>query len=75
MQSIGMITNTADANNEFTDGDGASGIESTLIPSAWLNVIQRELIAVIEAAGLTPDATNDKQLLTALQTLFSAKTS
>ncbi len=49
-------------------------MESTLLPAAWFNTIQRELIAIVTAAGLTPDPTNDAQLLAALKILFTAKT-
>lgn len=73
MQKIGSLTDTADVNGEFTDGEGASGIESTLLPAAWFNTIQRELVAIVEAAGLTPDPKNDKQLIAALKILFAAK--
>ena len=34
---------------------------------AWLNTIQRELINVISAAGLTLNSSNDAQLLAALK--------
>ncbi|ARF52795.1 hypothetical protein [Pantoea stewartii] len=74
MQKIGSVTDTADQNGEFTDGSGASAVESTLLPAAWFNTIQRELIAIVTAAGLTPDPTNDAQLLAALKILFTAKT-
>jgi len=73
MQKISSITDTADANGEFTDGNGASAVQSTLLPAAWFNTIQRELVAVVEAAGLTLDPNDDTQLLTALKALFTAK--
>lgn len=72
MQKISAITDTADANGEFTDGDGASAVQSTLLPAAWFNTIQRELVAIVEAAGMTLDPTDDTQLLAALKVLFTA---
>ncbi len=74
MQKISSITDTADSSDEFTDGDGASAVESTVLPAAWFNTIQRELVAVVEAAGLTLDPTDDTQLLAALKILFTANT-
>lgn len=73
MQKIGSLTDTADVNGEFTDGNGASAIESTLLPAAWFNTLQRELIAVIEAAGMEPDPADDNQLIAALKILFAPK--
>lgn len=72
MQKISSLTDTADTNGEFTDGSGASGVEATLLPAAWFNTIQRELVAVIEGAGLTLDASDDTQLLQAIKALISA---
>jgi len=73
MQKIGSLTDTADANDEFTDGSGASGVQSTLLPAAWFNTLQREIIAVIEAAGMEPDPADDNQLIAALKILFASK--
>lgn len=67
MQKIGNITSTADANGEWTNGNVAAGAVPTLLDAAWLNTIQRELINVISAAGLTLDPSNDAQLLAALK--------
>ncbi|GKV88219.1 Ig-like domain-containing protein [Pectobacterium carotovorum] len=62
MRKISRITNTADANNEFTDGIVAAGVQPTILPAGWFNVIQRELVAVVEGAGLSLDDNNDKQI-------------
>ncbi len=67
MQKIGNITSTADANGEWTNGNVAAGTAPTILDAAWLNTIQRELIAVISAAGLTLNPSNDAQLLAALK--------
>ena len=69
MQKIGQSTDTANADDEFTEGSAAGGIAATLLRAAWLNTIQRELAAVVEGAGLGLDATNDAQLLAAIQKL------
>lgn len=54
------------SNNEFTDGDPGLGILATVLWSKWLNTIQRELVAVVEAFGITLDDANDAQLLEAI---------
>ena len=67
MQKIGNITPTANANGEWTNGNVAAGTAPTILDAAWLNTVQRELINVITAAGLTLDPNNDAQLLAALK--------
>ncbi|RUR94693.1 hypothetical protein PB16LOC_00990 [Pectobacterium versatile] len=62
MRKINKITNTANSDNEFTDGVVAAGIQPTILPAGWFNVIQRELVAVVEGAGLSLDDNNDKQI-------------
>jgi hypothetical protein len=62
----------ATAENEFTDGDTASGIEATELWAKWFNTVQRELIAFLTASGLTPSDTNDGQVLQAVQSFLSA---
>lgn len=70
MQKIGNITSTADANGEWTNGNVAAGTAPTLIDAAWLNTIQRELINIISAAGITIDPSNDSQVIAAQKKLF-----
>ncbi|MER0046496.1 tail fiber protein [Pectobacterium odoriferum] len=62
MRKINKITNTANSDNEFTDGVVAAGIQPTILPADWFNVIQRELVAVVEGAGVSLDDNNDKQV-------------
>ncbi|AYH09434.1 phage tail protein [Pectobacterium parmentieri] len=62
MRTINKITSTANSDNEFTDGVVAAGIQPTILPADWFNVIQRELVAVVEGAGLALDDNNDKQI-------------
>lgn len=69
MQKIGASTNTANPSGEFTEGNPAAGIAATLLKAQWLNAIQRELVRVVEAAGLTLDAADDSQILKAIQTI------
>lgn len=71
MQKIGDITDTADGNGEFTDGNVAGNVQPTELMAAWFNSVQREIIAVLAAAGIAPDKTNDKQLSEAIQAILS----
>ncbi len=72
MQKIGDIPNTrADSNGEFTDGNVAGGVPPTILPAAWFNTIQRELISVLSAAGITPDSNKFDQVLTAVSKLIT----
>ncbi|PQQ22255.1 hypothetical protein C6H66_24335 [Photorhabdus hindustanensis] len=67
MQKIGDITNTADKNGEFTNGNVAAGIAPTLLDAGWFNTIQRELINAIQGAGIKLDNKNDSQLFAAIK--------
>lgn len=70
MRKIGDITSTATAAGEFTNGSVATGVSPTILDAAWFNSVQRELIAVLTAASLTPDSSNDDQLLASMKALF-----
>ncbi|OVZ81331.1 hypothetical protein [Yersinia kristensenii] len=72
MQKIGSIPNTrADSNGEFTDGNVAGGVPPTILPAEWFNTIQRELINILAAAGITPDSKKFDQMALAISTLVS----
>ncbi len=64
---------SATGENEFTDGDSASGILATEVWSKWLNMMQRELVAICAAAGITLDDANDAQVLEAIGKLMAVK--
>jgi hypothetical protein len=59
--SVGLV------DGQFVDENPVAGTPGSLIPSAWGNAVTLELLAVIEAAGLTPDEDNLAQLLQALR--------
>jgi len=71
MRKISDITPTATAEGEFTEGSVATGIAPTILPAEWFNVIQRELVNVVLAAGLKLDPENDKQVLAAVKKMFA----
>ncbi|WP_051014755.1 glycine-rich domain-containing protein [Teichococcus cervicalis] len=51
----------------YRDRNWAAGEEGTSLMAADRNAVQEEILAVIEAAGLTPSASNLAQLLAALR--------
>ncbi|EGJ50261.1 gp53-like domain-containing protein [Desulfocurvibacter africanus] len=53
----------------YVDGNPAAGIQGSAVPAAAIEHPQREIAAVIEAAGLTPDAEDLTQLQQAIQAL------
>lgn len=53
----------------FVDENPATGQPGSRIPAAWGNSVTRELLNVIEAAGLEPDDAKTDQLLQAIRTL------
>ncbi|CFV26502.1 tail fiber protein [Yersinia enterocolitica] len=72
MQKIGNIPNTrADNNGEFTDGNVAGGVPPTILPAEWFNTIQRELISILSAAGITPDSNKFDQVSKAVSKLIT----
>lgn len=73
MLKIGDLTDTADSNGEFTDGNVAGNVLPTELMGGWFTTVQRELIAVLTAAEILPDKTNDAQVIAALKSLFLAK--
>ncbi len=69
MQKISSSTSTATPGGEFTEGSPAGGVPATLITAEWLNSVQRELLAVLAAAGVPLDESNNAQLVVALSKL------
>lgn len=60
----------ATPSGEFQPADPVSGAAATRVSYEWFNAVQRELINVITAGGLTPSKANDAQLLAAIQELI-----
>lgn len=57
---------TATPGRQFTEGDPGSGTPATVVTAQFLNGIQEELVGVIEAAGLSPNAAVVNQLRRAI---------
>lgn len=56
-----------DPNAGYVNANPATGQQGSIPPAAAIEAPQREIVAVIQAAGLTPDPANNAQLLQALQ--------
>lgn len=71
MQRIDTATKFANlfgaGKHGFRDGNKAAGIAPTAFNAAWVNSVQEEIAAVVEAAGSGLDAANNGQLLAALK--------
>jgi len=63
---------TGDANRPYINGDRQSGTEGSIPSAEAIEHPQREILAAILAAGLTPDAANLTQLSQAIALLSSA---
>lgn len=56
----------------FFGGDPNTGKQATVVTAAWLNMVQEELLAVVAAAGIEPDALTRDQLLQAIRFLVES---
>lgn len=72
MKKIGDITNTADKNGEFTDGNVAAGTPPTQLMGAWFNSVQREILNVLAKAGIPQSATKEDQLAEAITKMVAS---
>lgn len=57
----------------FQGGNPLAGTAPTTLNVDWANMVQEEICAVVENAGIALDKTNHGQLLAALAALFVAK--
>lgn len=57
-------------NDPYIDGNPSTGVEGSAVPAAAIEDPMRELVAVIVAAGLTPDDGQLNQVLLALQAMM-----
>lgn len=51
----------------FTEGNPATSTPATEVSADWLNSVQEELIAILAAAGISPDKTDRDQVLEAIR--------
>ena len=56
----------------FDPGDPVAERDATILDYFWANTVQEELAAIVAAAGMALDRTNDAQVLAALRSLIAA---
>lgn len=56
--------------NQFRDGNPATGAQGTFLAAVWHNAVQAEIAAPILAAGMELDPTDNGQLLKALKLMM-----
>lgn len=56
----------------YVDRDAANGVEGSIVAAAAIEAPQREIVAAIIGAGLTPDPANLTQLYQAMQAIAAA---
>lgn len=66
MQKIGAYTERSTAEGEFQPGIPGTGQKATPMRSGYFNMLQRELIGIVEHAGIELDTADDAQLLKAI---------
>lgn len=69
MEKVGAYTERATAEGEWRPGDPATGQQATPMLAQYFNMLQRELVAITDKAGIPLDKTDDSQLLQALQAM------
>ncbi len=61
----------ATGGNEYTDGNPQTNTPATVVGAKHLNTIQRELVAIVEAADINLDDEEDEQILEALRKIIN----
>ncbi len=67
------IDTVGSVNGAFVEENPATGQQPTIVSADWLNAYQSELIAVLEAAGISPSKANNAQLLAAINALIESR--
>lgn len=69
MEKVGAYTDRVTEGGEWRSGNPASGQQATPMLAAYFNMVQRELVSVVESAGVELDKDDDSQLLQAIRRL------
>lgn len=69
MEKVGAYTDRATETGEWRPGNPATGQQATPLLAEYFNMLQREVVGVVEGAGIELDPEDDGQLLLALQRL------
>ncbi|MDR1110308.1 MAG: hypothetical protein LBP92_06365, partial [Deltaproteobacteria bacterium] len=68
--ALPALTEAGNSPGYFSDGDQANEIPGTVVPAWWLNMVQEEICAVIEVAGVALQKNVRNQLLTAIKKIL-----
>jgi microcystin-dependent protein len=71
MEKVGAYTERVTEGGEWRPGNPATGQQATPMLADYFNMLQRELVALVQAGGLTLDAENDAQVLASVQALIT----
>lgn len=63
---------SATVDNLFTEGSPAGGVAATVLSAVWLNDLQENLVAVLEAAGVALTKGREFDLLDSINQLIAA---
>lgn len=69
MEKIGAYTERATESGEWRSGNPATGQQATPMLASYFNMMQRELVTLVESAGIELDKDDDGQLLQAIRRL------
>ena len=69
MEKVGAYTDRVTAQDEWRAGDPATNTRATPMLADYFNMLQRELIAVLTDAGITPDQADEAQLAQAINAI------
>ena len=69
MEKVGAYTDRVTAEGEWRAGDPASNVRATPMLADYFNMVQRELIAILTDAGITPDQADEAQLAQAINNI------
>lgn len=69
MEKVGAYTDRVTESGEWRAGNPATGQPATPMLSAYFNMLQRELLAVLADAGIQADIEDESQLAAAINAI------
>ncbi|MFW5901899.1 MAG: hypothetical protein ACOCTS_02540 [Thermodesulfobacteriota bacterium] len=69
MEKVGAYTDRVDSDGEWRSGDPSTNTRATPMLADYFNMLQRELLAVLEDAGIDPDKDDEAQIAEAVNAI------
>ena len=69
MEKVGAYTDRSTPEGEWRPGNPATGQRATPMLSEWFNMLQRELLSILSAAGVEPDRDQETQLAQSMRSI------